>query len=281
MQKQRNNYIKTKNEQYKKQYDNIFHEIYQDLDDLQSVIITTKVLDMDKFKFGANSRIEGEQDILDDLKNHALYQIYKYIPKIDLNRKLYSILQAIIYHSSLTHYYSFYQVKFPIMYVPDLDMDITDDIVDNNEIYYILKNLNENIINDILRDQNKEVIEDTSSTNIVQDIIEFFTKLDSLIIETYSDDYRNMRKFVTLNNMVYLFYIQNYNSLQFYTNLIFKKRLVQIKNDINVIIIRRFIEYIYKSASNIINDGINKNCIYYTNINQYQKLFISQLDRIS
>jgi len=38
------------------------------------------------------------------------------------------------------------------MYVPDLDMDITDDIVDNNEIYYILKNLNENIINDILRD---------------------------------------------------------------------------------------------------------------------------------
>lgn len=281
MQKQRNNYIKTKNEQYKKQYDNIFHEIYQDLDDLQSVIITTKVLDMDKFKFGANSRIEGEQDILDDLKNHALYQIYKYIPKIDLNRKLYSILQAIIYHSSLTHYYSFYQVKFPIMYVPDLDMDITDDIVDNNEIYYILKNLNENIINDILRDQNKEVIEDTSSTNIVQDIIEFFTKLDSLIIETYSDDYRNMRKFVTLNNMVYLFYIQNYNSLQFYTNLIFKKRLVQIKNDINVIIIRRFIEYIYKSVSNIINDGINKNCIYYTNINQYQKLFISQLDRIS
>lgn len=281
MQKQRNNYIKTKNEQYKKQYDNIFHEIYQDLDDLQSVIITTKVLDMDKFKFGANSRIEGEQDILDDLKNHALYQIYKYIPKIDLNRKLYSILQAIIYHSSLTHYYTFYQVKFPIMYVPDLDMDITDDIVDNNEIYYILKNLNENIINDILRDQNKEVIEDTSSTNIVQDIIEFFTKLDSLIIETYSDDYRNMRKFVTLNNMVYLFYIQNYNSLQFYTNLIFKKRLVQIKNDINVIIIRRFIEYIYKSVSNIINDGINKNCIYYTNINQYQKLFISQLDRIS
>jgi hypothetical protein len=87
-----------------------------------------------------------------------------------------------------------------------------------------------------------------------------------------------MRKFIILNNIVYSFYIQNYNSLGFYTNLIFKKRLVQIKTDVNVIIIRRFVEYIYDSVSKIDNIFLMKNIIYRTNIDKYAKMIVSTID---
>lgn len=277
MQRYYKQYKKHHQYHYKKQYDKIFEEIYPELDDLQSVIITTRVLNMDKFRYGKTGRIEGETDILEDLKNHAIFQIYKYIPKIDLTKKLYSILSAIIYHSSLTHFYSYYQIKFPIMYIPDMDTDITEENVDSNEIYYILKKINE-LQEYNFEIENAEIDLDKDTAEIITEITNFFKNMNDIICQEFQVDPKEMRKFIILNNIVYSFYIQNYNSLGFYTNLIFKKRLVQIKTDVNVIIIRRFVEYIYDSVSKIDNIFLMKNIIYRTNIDKYAKMIVSTID---
>lgn len=85
-------YEKNKSERLKKKIDDEFSQIYYDIYNLCSVIITTRVLSGKRFQYGSTGKIEGESSIVEDLILHSIQNVYIYIPKIDTSRKIYSII---------------------------------------------------------------------------------------------------------------------------------------------------------------------------------------------
>ncbi len=87
-------------------------ELYYIFYDLQTIIIGKKVMSTYNVSSSNPSiMIDRDDDVFQDLVIHSIQQMFQYFDKIDLDRKLYSILCSIQNYSSRIHYFTFYSSK--------------------------------------------------------------------------------------------------------------------------------------------------------------------------
>lgn len=138
--------------------DEIEAKLYVIMRSLQIVIINKKVMKKDEKYFNSKTNlIDGDQQIFEDLVIHSVQQMFAYIDKIDLKRKLYSILQKIQNKQSLIHYFKFYAVKNTI-FITDNSTEFEED----SDFEYMLDKLyyekNKNTHNDFFDELTQEQI---------------------------------------------------------------------------------------------------------------------------
>ncbi len=70
------------------------------------------------------------------------------------------------------------------MYIPDMDTDITEENVDSNEIYYILKKINE-LQKYNFEIENAEIDLDKDTAEIITEITNFFKNMNDIICQEF------------------------------------------------------------------------------------------------
>jgi len=70
------------------------------------------------------------------------------------------------------------------MYIPDMDIDITEENVDSNEMYYILKKINE-LQEYNFEIENAEIDLDKDTAEIITEITNFFKNMNDIICQEF------------------------------------------------------------------------------------------------
>lgn len=170
------------------------------------MIINYKVLKKrGNYQGGGGKVVEGYGYIFEDLVIHQVDQMFRYILKIDTNRKQYSILQKIQNSSSRVYFFSNYKDDSKNVIMPD-NKELEDDYSMRNEIIdeYYLKN---NPYNQVEEDYNnllsqfdikKEVVDDRKDWAVNKDI---FDKIENLIIYGFIKSSRGLLRKIHIINV--------------------------------------------------------------------------------
>lgn len=235
---------------------------------LQTVIINKKVMNYGRSSgISQMGIIDNDNQIFDDLVIHAVQQMFAYIDKLDLKRKLYSILQKIQNVSSQIHYFTYYQTK-NIVLTADNNQDEDNDqdfeyVID--KLYYEKNTeISNNWVDKATSEQIMEMeMDETSILNHWQDIeqkkqdaecqkkifelsklenpnknwvsnFEIFEKIDKILKFGFCSDFKGILiKLYIINVLVYES-VSKYNDNFNMFNVLMETKIKYIKTKFNL-----------------------------------------------
>ena len=181
-------------------------KLYKEFRTLQEMIVNYKVLKKrGNYQGGGGKVVEGYGHIFEDLVIHQVDQMFKYILKIDTNRKQYSILQKIQNSSSRVYFFSNYKDDSKNIIIPD-NKEIEDDYSMRNEVideyYYRVNPYNplEEDYNNLLKqfDIKIEQVDDRKDWVVNKEI---FDRIEKLIIFGFIKSSRGLLRKIHIINV--------------------------------------------------------------------------------
>lgn len=172
-------------------------KLYIILSDLQSVIISKRVMHNSRKTVHDRSLIDNDEQIYDDLIIHSVQQMFQYLDKVDLDRKIYSIFQRIAHFSTQVHYFSYYQMKNVIVIDNNCsNLDENQDFDYMTDKLYYEKNKNAHLDHfDKLFDE--QILEMQDSFDDTSDII-----LDDECLDDNKNWVKNFDIFKTIDSIL-------------------------------------------------------------------------------
>ncbi len=212
-------------------------KLFEIFHSLQTVIIGKRVM-YNKYvpQKNPNILINDDKDIFDDLVLHQIQQMFQFFEKIDLDRKLYSILSSIQNYSQRIHYFTFYQKKHYI---------VVDDTIDDEESDFESKF-------DILTFETSKYISEDNIQSLTEQQIEeyieekFKTKKEITIDNTYTNEYwvDNFYIFDLIDNVLKFGFCKDFKGIYlklYIINLLFYEQIRKFNKNIYL-----FVEFLDK-----------------------------------